>query len=116
MELAIGTIVVIAIAVLVVLVLVGYFLGSFGKSGSALSGISDQGAKGVGDINVELKCIGSSRMTDKDCAAIGVKTTLCTGGGQNSKVETGTDCSSITDANECSDYAKAKGCHWGVTQ
>src|SRR3989344_2224602 len=62
-ELAIGTIVIIAIAVLVVLVLVGYFLGSFGKSGSALSSLSGEGERGISNIKLEQTCIGGSQCT-----------------------------------------------------
>ena len=60
-ELAIGTLVIISIAVLVVFVLVGYFLGAFGRSGGALSQIIGQGVKGVSGINLEQSCQGGSQ-------------------------------------------------------
>ena len=115
-ELAIGTLVIISIAVLVVFVLVGYFLGAFGRSGGALSQIIGQGEKGAGGLNVELRCLGNSRMTDKDCAAIGGDSSLCSGSGVDATAKAKAQCSDITDANECSDFKKAKGCYWGVTQ
>ena len=115
MELAIGSVAIIAIILLVIIVIVSFFLGGFGRASQGLTDISQQGEKGAGELNLEFKCLGTPRMTDAACKALDDKkqtSYLCSG--KTAKKDG--KCIDFGTADKCNDISKARGCYWGYGQ
>lgn len=132
-ELAIGTIVVLAIVVLVMIVVIGFFLTGFGKSGSGIAQISGEGERGASNIKLDFRCLGTPSMSNADCDACAHNYNNVQDATANCKLCTITEaanirtrqrepvgskdssakCSVFTEPVGCNDPFKAKGCYWG---
>ena len=88
LELAIGTVAVIAMGLLVIIVVIGFFLGGFGRAGGGIAQISEQGESGASNLTLKFMCLATSS-GDAD------------------------ECGLLRNATECD--AKT-GCYWGFGQ
>ena len=88
LELAIGTVAVLAIVLIVVLVVVGFFLGGFGRAGGGIIEVGKQGENASGELQLGFKCFATSRGDSNTC----------------SQIDNATDCNA------------EKNCYWGFGQ
>ncbi len=115
LEIAIGTVAIIAVVLLVLIVVIGFFLGGFGKSGGGIAQIVGEGEKGAGEIQLEHKCLGAPRASNSYCRGSGALATLCDSPGQSTGAVKATlpACDTFTTSANCNGIP---GCYWGYGQ
>lgn len=70
LELAIGSVAIIAVVLLVIIVVVGFFLGGFGRAGGGIAEIGAAGEEGATGLNLGFKCIATPSGDKDTCSAI----------------------------------------------